>query len=308
MRSRTWLACVLLVAALAACGPRSMQQRIAHGEDRTDDASLLLHEAERELQRMEADRAAEKLAEAKEVLDHPDVELAPEGEMMRAQLQELTARVPVVREERARKEREAREEKARQELMAAVDTQRDSVVQGMEEVTLALEALEKKDAGRAEVDAVLAAVKRVRERQQAGKALEAKSEDYAASARNTTRRLEQAEAKAQLAQRVLDFASGPATGSKAAAELEKKARRERDLEAQLTLYTDARERLRRCEEGAEKLLAESVELARRSILVEGRSTTLKAVASGCTAKVGAIERTVAKLEKAKAAKGKAKAR
>jgi hypothetical protein len=285
-----------------------MQQRIAHGEDRTDDASLLLHEAERALQSLDADRAALKLAEAKEVLDHPDVELAPEGEMMRSQLQELTARVPGVREERARKEREAREEKARQELMAAVDTQRDGVVQAMEEVTLALEALEKKDAGRAEANAVLAAIKRVRERQQAGKALEARSEDYAASARNTARRLEQAEAKALLAQRVFDFASGPAQGNREAAELEKKARGERDLEAQLALYTDARERLRRCEEGAEKLLAESVELARRSILVEGRPTTLKAVATGCTAKASALERTVAKLEKAKGAKGKARAR
>lgn len=283
-----------------------MKQRIAHGEKRTDEATLLLNDAERELQNLEADRAVAKLAEAKELLAHPDVELSPEGELLRGQLKELTARVPTVREERTRKEREAREERERQELMAAVEKQRDAVVQAMGVVTEALAALEQKDAGRAQVDAVLDAVKRVREKQQAGKELEARSPDYAASARNTAKKLEQAEATARLSQRLIDFASGPYTGSQEATALEKKALRERDLEKRLALYTDAHQRFRLCGEEAEKLLSERPELARRPLPAAGRPTTLQAAASGCGSKAGTLQRTLAKLAQAKAKADKAR--
>jgi hypothetical protein len=291
------LACVFLAMALAACGPRNMKQRLAHGEKRTDEATVVLNEAEQDLQHQNVDVAERKLSQAKELLADPDVELSAEGEMLRNQLADLTARLPKVREEKARQEREAREEKARQELLAAVDKQRDSVVQAMDTLTTALVALERTDAGRAQVDAVLDAVKQVRERQAAGKALEARSEDYAASARSTSRKLEQAEAKAKLVQRIVDFVTGPLAGSRAAVALEKKAQKERDVVARLALYNDVRERYRLCKEGAEKLMTESPELARRPIEAPGKPTTLKAVASSCGAKVTALQRTVAKLEK-----------
>ncbi len=302
---RTGIAWVLLVVALGACGPRSMKQRLAHGEKRTDEATLLLNEAERELQNFEVARAEKKLAEARELLADPDVELSPEGEMLRGQLAELTARVPRVREEKERKEREAREERARQELEAAVEKQRDAVVLAMDGVTVALIALEK-GAGRAQVDAVLDAVKGVREKQQAGKELEAKSPDYAASARNTAKRLEQAEATARLAQRLIDFASGPYSGSQEATALEKKAKRERDLEKRLALYTDVHQRFLRCGQEAEKLLAENPELARRALPTTGRLTTLQAASTGCSAKAGTLQRTLTKLEQAKAKADKAR--
>jgi hypothetical protein len=213
--------------------------------------------------------------------------------------------VPKVREEHERKEREAREERERQKLEAAVEKQRDEVVQGMAAVTDALAALEQKDAGRAQVDAVLDAVKRVREKQQAGKELEAKSPDYAASARNTAKKLEQAEARARLVQRLIDFTSGPYSGSQEGSALEKKAQRERNLDTRLALYTDVHQRFRRCGEAAEKLLAETPEFARRVLPAAGRSTTLQAAATGCGKKADALQRTLAKLEKAKAKADKA---
>lgn len=304
-RLSTGIAWVLLLLALGACGPRSMKQRLAHGEKRTDEATLLLNDAERELQNLDADSAVARLAEAKELLAHPDVELSPEGEMLRGQLKELTARVPTVREERARKEREAREERERQQLEAAVEKQRDVVVQAMGAVTEALAALEAKDAGRAQVDAVLDAVKRAREKQQGGKDLEAKSPDYAASARNTVKKLEQAEATARLAQRLIDFTSGPYNGIQEASALEKKAQKERNLETRLALYTDAHQRFRLCGTEAEKLLSETPEFARRVLPAPGRPTTLQAAASGCGKKADSLQRTVAKLEKAKAKADKA---
>ena len=98
--SRTWLLLVLLAVATSACGPRTKQQRQAFGEKRTDEATLLLNEATNHLRELNADRAEPLLAKAKEVLAHPDVELSPEGDMLRSELADLQARVPRVREEK----------------------------------------------------------------------------------------------------------------------------------------------------------------------------------------------------------------
>ncbi len=308
MTPRTWMALVLLVVSAAACGPRTKAQRQADGERRTDEALVLLNEAERELRNLNADEAEPRLAKAKELLSHPDVELSPEGEMLRSQLSELRGRVARVRDERARQEREAREERARRELEAAEEKQRDKVVQAMSEVSAALEALEEKDAGAEQVEAVSATAKRVREVLVAGKALEEKSEDYAASARSTERRLEQAEVRAAQVRKRVDFLSGPVSDRREAEALVKKAKRERDLDARLALYTDARERFVRCGEDAKKLLSEAPELVKTSVVVDGRKLPLRTVAPRCRAKAGSLLRVVKKLEKSRAARDRARAR
>ncbi|HYO55680.1 hypothetical protein [Archangium sp.] len=306
--SRTWVLLLLLAVATSACGPRTKQQRQTYGEKRTDEATLLLNEATEHLRNLDADRAEPLLAKAKEVLAHPDVDLSPEGEMLRSELADLQARVPRVREERVQRERESVAERERKELEATVEKQRDAVVEAMFAVTEALDALERKDADGTQVVAAREAIQRTRERLRTGKELEAKSEDYAASARSTERRLEQAEVRLQLARRVIDFVSGPLGDSQEASALEKKARRERDLEARLALYTDMRDRFRRCGSEAEKLLAEVPELARSPLPGKGRPMALKAVAAGCEKKAGALQRVVVKLEKAKVKRDKARAK
>jgi hypothetical protein len=91
-------------------------------------------------------------------------------------------------------------------------------------------------------------------------------------------------------------------------ELEKKARRERDLDTRLSLYTDMRERYHRCGEEAEKLLTEVPELARSTVPVQGRPMALKAVAARCDLKEKSIQRVVVKLEKAQEKRDKQKAK
>ncbi len=303
--SRTWMPLLCLLLAVSACGgPRTIKQRQAFGEKRTDEATLLLNQAEQSLRILDADGAVPKLAKAQEVLGHPDVDLSPEGEMCRSQLAELQALVPKVREERTRRERTAREDAEKQKLDAAVEKQRDDVVQAMGAVTEALEALEGQDTDAARVKALSEAIQRTKDRLKAGKALEDRSEDYAASARRTERRLEQAEARARLAQRVVDFVSGPLGASQEAQELEKKARTEKELEERLSLYTDVRERFQRCGEAAQKLLVEVPELARGPIQVKGRPTLVKVVAANCKTRASALQRTVAKLEQAKVKRDK----
>ncbi|WP_146209665.1 hypothetical protein [Vitiosangium sp. GDMCC 1.1324] len=317
--SRTWVLLLLLAVAVSACGPRTKQQRQDYGERRTDEATLLLNEAEQYLRALDADRAEPLLAKAAELLSHPDVELSPEAEMLHSQLADLQARVPRAREERVkqqkdavtdreRKEREAIADRDRKQLEAAVEKQRDAVVQAMFEVSEAVDALEGKGAGTEQLEAARAALKRTRGHLTTGKELEAKSADYAASARSTERRLEQAEARLQRAQRVIEFISGPLGDSQEVPALEKKARKEKDLEARLSLYADMRDRYRRCGDEAQKLLAERPELAKSPLPVKGRPMALKAVITSCKKKAGLLQRSVVKLEKAKVKQEKLQAK
>jgi hypothetical protein len=292
----SWLAPLLLGVLLASCGPKNLKERTRHGEKISDQASSLLDDAERDLAKLDADGAQESLADAKELLAHPDIELSPESGMLQSRYSELQARVAP-----------AREEKARRELEAAVEKQRDTIVQAMSAVSTAVEALEAKDAGPAQVKAVLDSVENTREKLKGGKTLEAKSEDYAASVRRTEQRLEQAVAKARSAQQVIDFVSGPATTRQEAEELVKQAKTEKDPDKQLSLYTDARARFQRCGETAKQLIAKTPALEKSPIQVAGQTTTPKAVASGCGTRADSLQKTVAKLEQAKAAREKKKA-
>jgi hypothetical protein len=293
-RLPSWIALLLLGVALAACGgKKNMKERIAHGEDLSEEAELLLNAAEQELQKLDADSAEKRLRKARELLAHPDVELYPDGEMLRSRLSELQERISPIREERAR-----------QELEAAVEKQREDVLRAMEALTTALEGLERKDASPPQVEGALKAVERVRERLKEGKRLEARSEDYAASVRRTEQRLEQAQAKIKTAQQVIEFVSGPAAARQEAEALVKKAKAERDPDLQLTLYTDARNSFRRCSDAAKQLLAKAPEIERSPILVEGQTTTPKAVTSSCGTKADSLDKTVAKLAKSKEARDK----
>src|SRR5688500_13929815 len=79
-----WLIPLLLAVALSACGPKNLKERTRHGEKLSDEASSLLDDAEQSLRKLEPERAEEQLAEAKELVAHPDIELSPESEMLRA--------------------------------------------------------------------------------------------------------------------------------------------------------------------------------------------------------------------------------
>jgi hypothetical protein len=291
----SWLAPLLLGALLTACGPKNLEDRTRHGEKLSDEAASLLNGAEKDLQNLDADRAERQLQDARKLLANPDIELSPEGELLQSRLTELQARVGATREERARRD-----------LDTAVEKQRDNVVQAMDGVTTALEALEGKDVGPAQLEALLKAVERTREKLKEGKKLEAKSPDYGASVRRTELRLEQATAKVRSMQQMLDFVFGPATARQEAEALVKQAKAEKDPDKQLALYTQARDRFQRCTETAKQQLAKAPELEKSPLQVEGQTTTPKAVASGCGTKADSLQKTVAKLEQAKAAREKKK--
>lgn len=289
----SWLVPLLLVTGLTACGPKNLKERTRHGESLTQKAASVLDEAEQELVQLEAESAREHLEEARELLSHPNVELSPESEEQRIRLKELQARIDPARTQRSQKE-----------LDTAVGKQRDSVTQTLGKLPPALEALERKDAGLPQVEAVLATVEQIRERLNEGKKLEPRSEAYAAFVRSTEQSLEQASVKARSTQQLLEFIAGPVAARHEAEALEKQAQEEKDPDTQLTLYTSAIERFQRCGETAKQLLTQAPQLERSPLQVEGQASTPKSVASGCASKASSLQKTLAKLEKAKAARDK----
>jgi hypothetical protein len=291
----SWFAPLALGVLLAACGPKNLKDRTRHGEKLADEASSLLDGAEKDLSKMDVEHADSQIQEAQKLVSNPDIELSPEGEMLQSRLAELKARIAPTRDE-----------KARRELDALVDKQRDNLMQAFGEVTTALEALDRKDAGRPQLDAVNKAVDHTRERLKEGKKLEARSDDYGASARRIEQQLEQAVTRTQSAQQVIDFVAGPATTRQQAEALARQAKQEKDPDKQLLLYTDARDHFQHCGEAAKQLLAKTPELEKKPIQVEGQATTPKAVASGCGTRADSLQKTVAKLEQAKAAREKKK--
>lgn len=279
------LPALLLLAVLAACGgPRTLKERTVFAERRTDEAALKLGEAERELRALRPERAQEPLRKAQELLAHPDVDLSPEADLLRTRLAELREAEGLVRQELARRQ-----------LAEEVEKQRDSVVQAREQLSTALEALEQPGASPQQVEAARKALSQLRERLEQGKELEAKDPDYAASARSTEERLRQGEALIRRTELRQVFASGPLAAYSDARALEALAAKDRAQ--QLPLLTQARDRYQQCHESATRLLIESPWLEPLPFATEKGTATAKAVTAECKARIEALGRTVAKLEK-----------
>lgn len=294
------LAPLALAVGLGACGPRSMQARIASGERKSERASTLLDEAERAMRELEPDRAEARLREAENLLSDKDVELYPESELLRARLTEVRGRLAPSREERAR-----------QDLQKEVQRRREEVDRALADLRSALPELERKDAGRAQVDHVRDASRRVEQRVEDGKGLEAKDPAYAEYAGQALKQVQEARGRAAVVEKTLEFIAGPMKDRAEAVALAKRAKEERDLEERLGLYTQARRRFSDCIDNGQKLIDEAPGLEKAGVELDGKTVSVKVVTTGCQAQVDGLDRTLEKLLKAQAtvskkAKGKTK--
>lgn len=296
------LAPLTLAVGLAACGPRSMQARIASGERKSERASALLDEADRAMSELEPDRAEARLREAGDLLSDRDVDLYPEGDLLRARLTEARGRLVLCREERAR-----------QDLAREVQRRREEVDRALADLRAALPELERKDAGRAQVDHVRDASRRVEQRVEDGKGLEAKDAAYAEYAGQALKQVEEARGRAAVVEKTLEFIAGPMKDRAEAVALAKRAKAERGLEERLGLYTQARRRFVDCTDNGQKLIDQAPGLEKARVELDGKPVSIKAVTRGCQARVDGLDRTLEKLLKAQAtvskkAKRKAKER
>lgn len=285
---------MVLLALSAGCGPKSMKARMANGENRAERASELIDEADREMRALEPDRAERKLKEAREQLSDRDVDLYPEGDLLRSRLTEANERLVLCRDERNRRDLEVEAQKRQQEVEKA-----------LAELKSAQDDLGHRTSGKTEVDHARDAARRVRDRLEDGKSFEAKDKKYGEFAQQARKQMDEVLAKAAILEKTLEFASGPLGERKEGMALSDKAKAERDMDKRLGLYTQARKRFVACNEDGLKLISATPGLDKATVEVDGSTTTVKAAAVGCQAKVDGLDRTLEKLLKAQAAVARA---
>jgi hypothetical protein len=283
------LAPLVLAVSLGACGPRSMQARIASGEKKSERASALLDEAERAMNALEPDLAEARIKEAEDLLLDKDVELYPEGDLLRARLTEARGRLA-----------QCREERSRQGLQREVQRHREEVDRALADLRSALPELDRKDAGRAQIDHVRDAGRRVEQRVEGGKGFEAKDPAYAEHAHQALKEVEAARGRTAVVEKMLEFIAGPMKERTDAVAMAERAKAERNLEKRLGLYTQARQRFSGCTDNGQKLIDETPGLEKVSIELDGKPVSIKAVTAGCQARVDGLDRTLEKLLTAQA--------
>lgn len=132
------------------------------------EAERQLNEAEKALDALDADSAVEQLQSAERSLGDSKIENYPEAELLKARHSELTARVPRVREEVARRK-----------LAAEVKSAREKIDAGRAELKDAIELIKRRDPEESELKRAESALDSVRTALEGGDTLEAKDAEYA---------------------------------------------------------------------------------------------------------------------------------
>ncbi len=273
-------ACVLLAIA---CGPRTLKQKLLNAERRTGEAETLLDEADRAMQELEPDLAAEKIAAAKQAMADPDVEYYPERHMVRERLQVAEQRLPAVREERARRDLER----------AAAERQKE-VESELETLRKALQAAQDRTAKSSELSDLAAAIDDVQDELEDGREIESKHQGYARLAAEARGVVEVAVRERDLLKAKIAFLEGPAEEWTSGRELAGRARSEKDRERRAELYADAADHFRTCGTEGSSALKATPRLASAPLVLGDSVTTARGVIQRCAAELEAVTRALKK--------------
>jgi hypothetical protein len=270
---------LLIVVLAAACGPKGLQARLINSEKRAGAADNALDEAEKAMKALEPDDAERALNEAKEALADPDIEYYPEREMIRDRLKRDEEFLPRVRAERERRDLELK-----------VAERRKKIDEVFAEYRPAMAAMRKAGAEKDQVSKAVSLADDVEEELDDGKELEPKDAAYAAYAADLRKQLEHDAPERKLARARVEFVDAVGELRHDAMEKAKVARSEKKREARAEAWGEAREKYAGCAEKGQKRLAETPELVRAAILLEGARTTPEAVVAFCATQVDAVTR------------------
>ncbi len=288
------LVLLLAVAALAACGPKSMQQRLNTSERLASDVDDSLFKAERELQALEPEKAQEAIAEAREKLAEPDAQLHPEYEMLADRLKADEAKVP---EARALREKRAIEQK--------VAERKANVASKVQSYRQAFDRLVAKDLGKDDLARFDAAAKELSDAL-ADDELVKKSEAWAAEVRDQKELIERGEMRTPAARARVSFAEGPGAASVDAQRLLGEVQAAPTPEAKLVKQKEAVAKLQACAEG-KQLIEKSQVLTINTVWVGGAEASPEKLVKGCEKELVAAKKTLDALEVDAARRAKAEA-
>lgn len=285
---------LLLLTLLAACGPKTLKQRMRDSERLADKATAALDEAERAGNELEPDKMDSALKDAQGFLMEKDIELYPEAGMLGDRLVELRKKSPEVRQERERVDLEKKMNAAREKIVPRMSALRE-----------ALDALLPDAPTTAQVEAVEKAAQRAREDLDEVKDLLSKNADFAAWARGQRVKTDRAIDSLKLAKKKVKFLEGPVVARAEGGKLFKESKKAKDVEEKQKRALEALEKYQACIKDGEKLVKDD-ELATAALAIGGKPTPPIAVVSGCKEDAESVKTELARLKEL-AAKQKPKA-
>lgn len=269
---------LLALVLCVACGPRSMQARLRHGEKLAGKAELALSSAETHLNDLEPDAALEDLAEAKKAMADPDTSLYPDASMLGERLAAAEARLPATRLARERKD-----------LADAVAAQRTKVEQAQAELSKLLATASAQGATQDDVKAAHDALGAARGSLDEGKSLEPRDKAYATWAAAARKKLDQFEGDVFLAGGRVLFVQGPVRLFAESNARQAEAKRVKPAARRKELFLVARRLLRECVQAARPLLADYPPLAWSKFGVAGMSVSGSDLLSRCASDGAALD-------------------
>jgi hypothetical protein len=286
---------ILACAALAGCASQKSREDLA--EDRSIEAERLLMQANEAMDRLEADSAEEKLAEAREVLSDPAAKHWPDHSFQMQDLQAKEERLEAVKAELLRVR-----------LEEQVKAQTAKVDELVKQLDLALKPLTGRDGAaytKSRIEEATDVRSDIIERLNEGVDLEKRSQSYQEFAKSIAERLKAVPEVIDAANRAVAFNEGPVASSKRARELMDDAKKEDDPKERAAKLIEAKGELDRCANGATEV-AKEASLAKVRFDDGGKKTTAKVLAQSCQKRAKALKTQIAQLEKKAKAKAKAK--
>lgn len=233
------LGVLLAVVALGSgCGPKSIEARTRHAEMRADEAAEALDRAQRAADALEPEELKDALADAKDALTDPDINLYPEAGMHQDRYAELAGKVAAVKAARDKRDLEARLDKARTDIVPLVQAMLD-----------ATESLTPANATAEKVQVVEDKAKELQARMKDEQPLFAKSPDFKDWAENQLRKTDKALEVAAKARKGLTFKAGPVAAHAAAKAKRAEAKKAKPKE-RLEALQEAKKQAAACESGA----------------------------------------------------------
>lgn len=272
-----------------------------YGERIASEADTKLQSAEKQLRALEPEKADEELRGARALLAEPEATLSPEAEMIRGRLDELTALLPAIREQRRQRDLDDAVRERRSKIGPILQAMKDAV-EPLAGKTLNDERLKAAKDATEDLDDEL---------DDDMKALETGDPDFSSYLKRARAESSKAKDEMALAEAKLGFIAGPIATRDGANEKLKAAKTEKDPAAKVGLFNAATAQFASCVKSA-TADAQKPALAKSVIYVNGAPLLPDAVAAGCErSKVAALKQLEAAkkvLAKAEADAKKAKAK
>lgn len=289
---------LLILAVLAACAPKTLEQRLLNAEHQAGKAEEFLDRADAAMDRFEPDPASELLEDAQRELSDPDVGYYPEREILQNRLSKARARLALVRAEVAKRK-----------LAEEVDRQRLDVEPRLAKLKESTARVRGTSANRSQVEDAEDALKEAERSLKAGKDLETRDPPYGEWAQRARSTVEQLAPEILLADQRVRFRDGPGAEALEGTGVEKRARALRKGQGRVELAEKALEHFSSCSREAKRLLEDAPPtLSHAELGLAGLPSYAPAVLSFCQAHARAMENEVAIGKRALAAEQRRRAK